>query len=248
LAVKLRLKRMGRKKRPFYRIVAADSRSPRNGRFIEELGYYDPLTDPMTLVVKEDRAMYWLQQGAVPSDTVKSLLKTKGIIFRLDLMKRGLDETKIEEELKKWELLQVEKLKRQAEKKALEKERAKARKKEKKEQEQKESAAAAPAPAEAGKVEVEATPAAEADKAEKEPASTPETDKAEEVKEETPVEKTESTSATEEAVKEEGKEPEQAEDAQEATGNIEEADKEEKKEAAKDAEKETEESEEKKEK
>lgn len=78
MAVKLRLKRMGRKKRPFYRIVATDSRSPRNGRFIEELGYYNPLTDPMTIVVKEDRAMYWLQHGAVPSDTVKSLLKREG--------------------------------------------------------------------------------------------------------------------------------------------------------------------------
>ena len=234
MAVKLRLKRMGRKKRPVYRIVAADSRSPRNGRFIEELGYYNPLSDPMTIVVKEDRAMYWLQQGAIPSDTVKSLLKSKGIILRLHLMKRGLDETKIEEELKRWEILQVEKIKRQAEKKALEKEKAKAKKKE---QEQKESAEVAPAPVEAGK-------------AEDEPASEPETGKAEEAKEETPAETPEPAAAAEETSEEKEEKPKQEEAASEATDKREDAGEEEKKEvteATRDAEKEADESEEKKE-
>ncbi|GAB4368139.1 MAG: hypothetical protein Kow0042_09170 [Calditrichia bacterium] len=112
MAVKLRLRRMGRKKRPFYRIVAADSRSPRDGRFIEEIGYYNPLTDPATVEVKEDRALYWLSVGAIPSDTVRNLLSRKGIILRYDLQKRGLPEEKINEELKKWEVLQIERKRR----------------------------------------------------------------------------------------------------------------------------------------
>ena len=97
MAVKLRLKRMGRKKRPFYRIVAADSRSPRDGRFIEEIGYYNPLTDPSIVEVKEDRALYWLSVGAIPSDTVKNLLRDKGVTLRHDLQKRGVTEEKLEE-------------------------------------------------------------------------------------------------------------------------------------------------------
>lgn len=113
MAVKLRLRRMGRKKRPFYRIVAADARSPRDGRFIEEIGYYNPLTDPLTLEVNEERALYWLQQGAIPTDTVKSLLRRKGVILKFDLMRQGIAEEKIVEEMKKWELLQLERRKRE---------------------------------------------------------------------------------------------------------------------------------------
>jgi len=112
LAVKIRLRRLGRKKRPFYRIVAADSRAPRDGRFIEEIGYYNPLTDPMTIAVKDERVMYWLENGAIPTPTVKNLLQKKGIILRFDLKRRGIEDSKIEEELKKWGLLQVEKEKR----------------------------------------------------------------------------------------------------------------------------------------
>lgn len=118
MAVKLRLRRMGRKKQPSYRIVAADSRFPRDGRFIEQLGYYNPLTDPLTLEVKEERVLYWLQQGAIPTTTVKSLLRKKGIIYRMELMKRGLPREKIEEEMKKWEVLQLEKIKRRLAQKA----------------------------------------------------------------------------------------------------------------------------------
>lgn len=114
MAVKLRLRRMGRKKQPFYRIVAADSRSPRNGRFIEEIGYYNPLNEPITLNVHEDRALYWLKQGAIPTDTVKSLLRRKGIILRFDLLKQGVTQEKLEEEIKKWELLNAEREKRLA--------------------------------------------------------------------------------------------------------------------------------------
>ncbi len=78
--IKLRLRRMGAKKRPFYRIVAAEHSSPRDGRFIEVLGHYDPLTEPATIRVNEERARYWLSVGAKPSETVESLLKRAGVI------------------------------------------------------------------------------------------------------------------------------------------------------------------------
>jgi small subunit ribosomal protein S16 len=71
---------MGAKKRPFYRIVVADSRSPRDGRVIEEIGYYNPITEPADIKVDADRAKAWLSTGAQPSDTVKDLLKKQGII------------------------------------------------------------------------------------------------------------------------------------------------------------------------
>ena len=80
MAVKLRLKRMGAKKKPFYRIVAADSRFPRDGRFIEEVGYYDPTKMPAVVKVDENKAMKWLSNGAQPSDTVRNILSKEGII------------------------------------------------------------------------------------------------------------------------------------------------------------------------
>jgi len=73
LPVRIRLKRMGAKKKPFYRIVVADSRSPRDGRFIEEIGYYNPTTDPTTIEIDMEKAKSWLSKGAQPSDTVKAL-------------------------------------------------------------------------------------------------------------------------------------------------------------------------------
>ncbi len=78
--VKIRLRRMGAKKAPFYRIVVADSRYPRDGRFIEELGYYDPMTEPATVKVDGDKVKEWMANGAQPTDTVKSLLKKNGVI------------------------------------------------------------------------------------------------------------------------------------------------------------------------
>jgi len=78
MAVKIRLRRMGSKKAPFYRIVVADSRFPRDGRFIEEIGYYNPLTDPATIKVDTDKANQWILNGAQPTDTVKSILKKAG--------------------------------------------------------------------------------------------------------------------------------------------------------------------------
>ena len=80
MAVKIRLKRMGAKKKPFYRVVVADSRMPRDGRFIEEIGYYNPLTDPAEIKINEEKAVDWLKKGAIPTDTVKYLFKTIGII------------------------------------------------------------------------------------------------------------------------------------------------------------------------
>ena len=77
--VKIRLRRMGSKKNPFYRIVVADSRYPRNGRFIEEIGTYDPSTDPSTFKINEDLAKKWLQNGAQPTEQVAKLFKVAGI-------------------------------------------------------------------------------------------------------------------------------------------------------------------------
>ncbi len=79
MAVKIRLKRMGAKKSPFYRVVVADSRYPRDGRFIEELGYYNPTTNPADIKIDVEKAQTWVKNGAQPTETVKSLLKKAGI-------------------------------------------------------------------------------------------------------------------------------------------------------------------------
>ena len=89
MSVKIRLKRMGSKKRPFYRIVVADSRMPRDGRFIEEVGYYNPLTNPDEVKLEEDKIFDWLQKGAQPSDTVRSLLSKAGLMKRYHDAKYG---------------------------------------------------------------------------------------------------------------------------------------------------------------
>ena len=78
--VKIRLRRLGAKKAPFYRVVVADSRSPRDGRFIEEIGYYDPMTEPSTLKVDADKAKKWVENGAQLTDTVKALFKKNNIL------------------------------------------------------------------------------------------------------------------------------------------------------------------------
>lgn len=78
--VRLRLRRMGAKKAPFYRVVAADASSPRDGRFIEVLGHYNPTKNPQIIELKEDRVMYWLGVGAQPSETVRSLFRKKGLL------------------------------------------------------------------------------------------------------------------------------------------------------------------------
>ena len=80
MEVKIRLRRMGAKKAPFYRIVVEDSRYPRDGRFIEEVGYYDPTKEPSVIKIDEEKAKTWLANGAQPTDTVKALLKIQGIV------------------------------------------------------------------------------------------------------------------------------------------------------------------------
>ena len=80
MAVRIRLRRMGAKKAPFYRIVVADSRYPRDGRFIEEIGYYNPLKDPAEIKVDEEKAKQWISNGAQPTDTVRAILKKSGIL------------------------------------------------------------------------------------------------------------------------------------------------------------------------
>ncbi len=89
MAVKLRLKRGGAKGRPIYSIVAADSRSPRDGKFIEKIGVYNPIPANYELTIDEEKALYWLSKGAQPTDTVKSLLTTKGIIAKHTTNKEG---------------------------------------------------------------------------------------------------------------------------------------------------------------
>ena len=80
MAVKIRLRRMGQKKAPFYRVVVADSRSPRDGRFIEEIGYYNPMTNPAEIKIDAEKAKTWLTNGAQPTETVKSLLRKSEIL------------------------------------------------------------------------------------------------------------------------------------------------------------------------
>lgn len=88
MSVKIRMRRMGSKRNAFYRLVVADSRKPRDGRFIEELGYYNPTTEPATVNIDEDKALQWLNDGATPSNTVKSLLKKEGIMAKFHEQKQ----------------------------------------------------------------------------------------------------------------------------------------------------------------
>lgn len=89
MAVKIRLKRMGAKKKPFYRIVVADSRSPRDGRFIEEVGYYNPVVEPKVIKIDDEKAIKWLKVGAKPTDTVNTLFKNNGILDKFEESKNA---------------------------------------------------------------------------------------------------------------------------------------------------------------
>ena len=96
--VRIRLRRVGAKKQPSYRIVAADKESPRDGRFLEVLGHYNPRTEPATIVVKEDRIYHWVGNGAQPSDSVKQVLNQIGTMDRLARLKAGEDQAALLEE------------------------------------------------------------------------------------------------------------------------------------------------------
>ncbi|MFN0034040.1 MAG: 30S ribosomal protein S16 [Saprospiraceae bacterium] len=106
MAVKLRLQRRGRKAAPFYHIVAADSRSPRDGKFIEKLGTYNPLTIPATIELNRERATYWIGVGAQPTDTVNAILRVKGVLYQKHLQtgvaKGAFDQEKADEMLATW--------------------------------------------------------------------------------------------------------------------------------------------------
>lgn len=125
MAVKLRLRRMGKKKQPIYKVVAADSRSPRDGKFIEAIGLYNPKTEPATVEIKEDRALYWLKVGAQPTDTVKNLFTHQGIMLKKELAKKGLPEDQISVKLDEWKKLKEANLAASSKKKF---EKAKAKK------------------------------------------------------------------------------------------------------------------------
>lgn len=116
--VKLRLRRVGKKKQPIYKIVVADSRTARSGKIIEAIGQYNPLLNPIGIEVDENRLFLWLKRGAQPTDTVRSLLKRKGSWLKWSLTKKGVDDQTISLEFEKWQALQSEKIKRESDKKA----------------------------------------------------------------------------------------------------------------------------------
>lgn len=115
--VKIRLRRMGKRHYPVYKIVAADSRSPRDGRFIEALGTYNPNLDPIGVTLKEDRVMHWLKVGAKPTDTVRSLLKYEGLLFKQHLKKKGESEENVETKVRQFIESRGEKIQRARDKK-----------------------------------------------------------------------------------------------------------------------------------
>ncbi len=171
MAVKIRLKRMGSKKKPFYRIIATDSRMPRDGRFIETLGYYNPMTEPADIKIKEDLVFKWMRRGAVPTTSTEQILRSTGVMKKWSLLKRGVSPEELDakyEELKAGETQPMDPAAR-AEKKAAKKATVEA-----------EAASETEAPA------AEA-PAAEAPVA-KAPAAEPEAEKPAEVEAEKPAE------------------------------------------------------------
>lgn len=120
MAVKLRLRRMGKKKQPVYKVVAADVRSPRDGKFIEAIGLYNPKANPAVMDIQEDRALYWLGVGAQPTETVKNILSKKGILLKKDLQKHGKSEEEINAKIDEWVKLQeAKKASKQSKKKDL---------------------------------------------------------------------------------------------------------------------------------
>lgn len=162
---------MGKKRQPVYKVVAADVRSPRDGKFIEAIGLYNPKTEPATVEIKEDRAMYWLSVGALPTATVKNLLQQEGILYKRELEKQGLSEDEVSAKMAEWTQLNEAKSAK-VEKAKLEKQ--KADEKAKAEEKAKLEKAAAKEKADAEKAEVEK---AEAEKA---AASEPEEEESEE--------------------------------------------------------------------
>lgn len=110
MAVKIRLKRMGKKKQPLYKIVVADARSPRDGKFIEAVGFYNPMVNPQLIQINEEKVNLWLDRGAIPTLTVKSILSQNGILLKRHLNKKNFSEEKKEAELANWQKIREAKL------------------------------------------------------------------------------------------------------------------------------------------
>lgn len=142
MAVRIRLRRVGKKKMPMYHIVAADSRAARGGKFIEVVGRYEPLQSPLLVTAKEDRVIYWLKRGALPTDTVRSLFQRTGLWLKWSMLKRGAEEAVVATEMEKWQMAQAERRQRDDARKAR---RLAARRKAKKPAEAEATPAAAPA-------------------------------------------------------------------------------------------------------
>jgi len=117
LATKIRLKRIGRRNRPFYRMVVMDSRSRRDGAAIEELGWYNPIDTELSYSLKDERILHWLKDGAQTTDAAHKLLRRAGIAHKWHLIKQGLDDSQVEKEMQKWILNHEEVLKARSEKK-----------------------------------------------------------------------------------------------------------------------------------
>ena len=119
MAVKIRLQRRGRKKRPFYHIVIADSRSPRDGRFIEKVGTYNPMTKPATIELDQDKAFDWLMKGAQPTDTARAILRFKGVLYRKHLArgvrKEALTQEQADAKLNEWMAVKEERIAKRVE-------------------------------------------------------------------------------------------------------------------------------------
>ncbi len=119
MAVKIRLQRRGRKKRPFYHIVIADSRSPRDGRFIEKIGTYNPMTKPATIELDQDKAFDWLMKGAQPTDTARAILRFKGVLYRKHLArgvrKEALTQEQADAKLNEWMAVKEERIAKRVE-------------------------------------------------------------------------------------------------------------------------------------
>ena len=168
MAVKLRLRRMGKKRQPIYKLVAADERAPRDGRFIEALGSYNPKANPSTVEIDQERALYWLGVGAQPTITVKNLLSGAGILYKNELLKSGKSEAEVNAAMDEWSKKKEAKTnaaKSKADKEKAEKAKAKAEAAKKAEEE-----AAAKEAAEKAAAEAESTDAVEenSDKEDKE--------------------------------------------------------------------------------
>lgn len=203
--IKLRLQRKGRKRRPFYHVVVADSRSPRDGRIIEQVGRFDNVSESKELTLNEERIIHWLKTGAQPSDTVRSLLKKSGILYKMHLIRWGKSEEEIEAALIEWRKNREDKdSEKEISRKAQQKELLAREEKEYKKQLQEKSAAAAK------ELEKEKAETAAAETAE------------EETEAETAEAETTEEAATEEASAETAEEEVKAEETEEAPAKAEE--------------------------